>query len=226
MEDKKIGIEDIFPKWESLTQSQQAQVKVAAKEWHFKKGQIVHRGGDCDGLIIVREGQLRVFMLSESGKEITLYRLFDWDLCLFSAACAFKNVDFELSVEAETDTIAFILQSGIYAALIKQAPAVAAFTGEIMAQRMSDVMFIMEKALFTGFDSRLASFLLEQTEITGSDTIEITHDEIARNLGSAREVVTKMLKSFVQNGSIVLSRGKITVADKHKLNTIAESKDR
>lgn len=223
MEKAPVGLEDLFPRWKKLTAEQQGQVKKNAEERRFLKGQRPHQGSnDCAGLFLVRKGQLRVFILSESGKEVTLYRLFAWDICLFSASCVMKNISFDLYVEAEKETDVYIIPADLYESLMKVSLPVADYTNRLMSARFSDVMWIMEQILFTSFDSRLAAFLLEQGGIEQSDVLMITHDEIARHMGSAREVVTKMLNYFANERMVQLSRGKITLLDKEKLKDLIQ----
>lgn len=218
-----ITLEEIFPQWEKLTPHQQELVRSQSQPKRFTRGQIVHQGhNDCSGLLLVRDGQLRVFIVSSSGKEVTLYRLFSWDICLFTASCIMKNISFELHVQAERDSDVFIVPPKLYESLMKESLAVADYTNQLMASRFSDVMWMMEQILFTSFDSRLAAFLLEQSEIEGSNDLTLTHEEIARHLGSAREVVSRMLKYFADDGLVQLSRGKITLVDPKRLRGLVQ----
>lgn len=221
MKEALPAFEEIFPCWDKLTSGQKEQVKENTEKRRFKKGQILYRGAeDCAGLFLVREGQLRIFILSDKGKEVTLYRLFAWDICLFSASCIMSNINFEMHVEAEKDTDIFVVSACAYEELMKVSLPVSRHTNNLMASRFSDVMWIMEKILFTSFDSRLAAFLLEQSVIEEGDVLTITHEEIARHLGSAREVVTKMLNYLSSEGYLSLSRGKVTLLDKEKLRLL------
>ncbi|WRS28041.1 Crp/Fnr family transcriptional regulator [Oscillospiraceae bacterium MB08-C2-2] len=216
-------LEGLFPKWELLTKEQQAQLKKVTAERRFSKGQLLHSGEDkCSGLFLVKSGQLRVFILSENGKQITLYRLFAWDICLFSASCIMKNINFILHVEAEKDSDILVIPPDIYANLMKTSLPVADYTNQLMASRFSDVMWIMEQVLFTSFDSRLASFLVEQSEIEDTTLLRITHDEIARHMGSAREVVTRMLNYFSGEGLVELSRGQVSLINLKKLRSLIQ----
>ncbi len=218
-----VSLEEIFPCWDSLSQEQQSSVKAQSVARRYEKGQHPHRGrDDCSGLFMVRSGQLRAYLLSERGKEVTLYRLFDWDICLFSASCVMKNISFDLYVETEKDTEVFTVPAELYDGLMKTSLPIAEYTNQLMASRFSDVMWAMEQILFTSFDSRLASFLLEQSRIDQSDILRITHEEIARHMGSAREVITKMLHYLAGEGLVALSRGKIDLLDKKRLSDLIQ----
>lgn len=223
MEQTPITLEQIFPQWEKLTPRQQQLVRAQTHSKRFTRGQIVHQGhNDCSGLLLVRDGQLRVFIESAGGKEVTLYRLFNWDICLFSASCIMKNISFELHVQAERDSDVFIVPAALYESLMKESLPVADYTSQLMASRFSDVMWMMEQILFTSFDSRLSAFLLEQSEIEGSPSLTMTHEEIARHLGSAREVVSRMLKYFADDGLVQLSRGHVTLLDPKRLRALVQ----
>ena len=218
-----ITLEEIFPQWEKLTPQQQELVRSQAQSKRFARGDIVHQGhNNCSGLLLVRDGQLRVFIVSSGGKEVTLYRLFSWDICLFTASCIMKNISFELHVQAERDSDVFIVPPKLYERLMKESLAVADYTNQLMASRFSDVMWMMEQILFTSFDSRLSAFLLEQSEIEGSNDLTLTHEEIARHLGSAREVVSRMLKYFADDGLVQLSRGKVTLVEPKRLRSLVQ----
>lgn len=223
MHETAATLEEMFPHWNQLTAKQQNELRQSAVLRRYRKGERIHQGqDDCNGLILVKSGQLRVFLFSESGKEVTLYRLFEWDICLFSASCVMQNISFDLYVDAEKDTQVTIIPAQLFDRLTKVSLPVAEDTNRLMASRFSDVMWVMEQILFTKLDSRLATFLLEQSKIEASDTLQITHEEIAKHLGSAREVVTKMLKYFTTEGAVQLSRGRITLTDKKKLNDLIQ----
>lgn len=213
-------LEEVFPCWDKLTRQQQLHIQSHSVRRRYQKGQLPHQGGDCSGLLLVQSGQLRVYILSPGGKEVTLYRLFPWDICLFSASCVMKNIHFDLYVEAEKDTQVFVVPSEVYQELMKSSLAVADYTNQLMAARFSDVMWVMEQVLFTSFDSRLAAFLLEQARIDQREELRITHEEIARHLGSAREVVTKMLNYFAQEGMVRLARGRVALLDTARLEAL------
>jgi CRP/FNR family transcriptional regulator len=172
---------------------------------------------NCSGLFLLQSGQVRAYITSENGKEITLYRLFERDVCIFSATCMMKNITFDIFIEVEKETTAYLIPTIAFRKLSKDSLAVQAFTNELMASRFSEVMWIMEQALFVSFDKRLASFLLEQMNINESRTLVITHEKIANHMGTAREVVTRMLKYFQSEGLVSLKRGAIEILDQKKM---------
>lgn len=217
-------LESVLPFWGKLTPEEKQVIAASAQPCFYRKGENMHRGSEqCAGLLLVKHGQLRVYIISDNGKEITLYRLFDHDICLFSASCVMKNIRFDVYVETETETDALLLPTPVFSRLNQTVLAVSDYTGQLMASRFSDVMWVLEQSLFTSFDKRLAQFLLEQSAIDGTDRLSITHETIARHLGSAREVVSRMMKYFQGEGMVELTRGGVTLTNRKKLEELAHN---
>lgn len=172
---------------------------------------------DCTGLLLVRHGQLRAYILSDEGREITIYRLFDRDMCLFSASCMMRSIQFDVTIEAEKDTEFWIIPTEIYKSIMEESAPVANYTNELMAARFSDVMWLIEQIMWKSLDKRVASFLLEESSIEESDKLKLTHEAIANHLGTHREVITRMLRYFQSEGMVKLSRGTVTILNKEKL---------
>ena len=211
-----------FPIWDQLTAAQQEAVSQAASCRHVQKGSVLHNGSaDCTGLLLVRSGQLRAYILSEEGREITLYRLFEMDICLFSASCMIHSIQFDITVEAERDTVFWLIPAETYKKIMETSAPLANYTNEIMASRFSEVMWLMEQIMWKSFDQRLAAFLLEEASLEGSSQLKLTHEIIGNHLGSAREVVTRMLRYFQNEGMVRLSRGTVELLDLDKLQKLA-----
>ena len=216
-----MNFSEYFPIFHQLTAAEQTLLQQSVVLRQIKKGTVIHRGEeDCLGLLLVCSGQLRAFLFSEEGRQITLYRLFERDICLFSASCMMKNIQFDLSIVAEKDTEAWLIPMDVYHTLMQQSIVVANYTNEIMGARFTEVMWLMEQIMWKSFDKRLAAFLAQECNIEGSDTLKITHEEIASHLGTAREVVSRMLKYFQNEGIVHLTRGSIEIVDHHKLNAL------
>jgi CRP/FNR family transcriptional regulator len=214
-------IKESLPFWNRLAEDEKNEIIDTASLRMYSKGDYLHKGADdCAGILIVKEGQVRSFILSETGKEITLYRLFEGDICIFSASCMKKNITFDVIAEAETDSEVLLIPTASYKRLNNSNIAVADFTNQLISSRFSDVMWIMEQILFMSFDQRLAIFLIEQSAIQESDDIHITHENIAKNMGSAREVVTRMLNYFQDEGIVELHRGGIKIIDRKRLEAM------
>lgn len=208
--------------WDKLTAGQQEKLTETSKRKIFRKGEILHNGSaDCMGLILVISGQLRAYTISEDGREITMYRLFERDICMFSASCMMNSIQFDITISAEKDTDVLIIPPDIYKSIMNVSAPLANYANEVISSRFSDVMWLIDKIMWKSFDKRLADFLLTEMEIEGTSTLRITHEAIGNHLGNPREVVTRMLKYFQNEGLVKLSRGKVEITDKKSLAEIA-----
>ncbi len=218
-----MSFEHYFPIWNQLNLTQKNHILDSLIERHIKKGTMIHNGSmDCTGLLLVKYGQLRAYILSDEGREITLYRLFDRDMCLFSASCIMRSIQFDVAIEAEKDTGLWIIPAEIYKNIMEESAPVANYTNELMASRFSDVMWLMEQIMWKSLDKRMAAFLLEESSIEESAELKITHETIANHLGSHREVITRMLRYFQSEGMVRLSRGSVTVTDEARLRQLRD----
>lgn len=215
-------LETYLPFWEQLSKPQKDLLNSGVHERHFSKGELLHNGSaDCIGLLLVTSGQLRAYMVSEEGKELTLYRLLNRDLCLFSASCIMSSLQFDVMVSAEEETTALHIPSDVYKHLMEESLPVANYTNQLMASRFSDVMWLMDQIQNKKMDSRLAALLLEERELRGSDELAMTHEQLSNHLGSVREVVTRMLKYFQSEGLVHLGRGSIRILNEAGLLRLA-----
>jgi CRP/FNR family transcriptional regulator len=160
-------------------------------------------------------------MLSEEGKEITLYRIFAGDVCVLSASCILESINFDVQVDAEEDSRCCILSPASFLRVSERKPEMKNFLLEKTVSRFSEVMWVMQQILFMSFDKRLAIFLLNEAENAKSPEIKLTHEQIAKYMGSAREVVSRMLKYFSSEGYVELSRGGVTITDFDALDRLA-----
>lgn len=216
-----MDFQNSFPIWNQLTKNQQDRLLGSLMTSRVSKGTVVHNGSaDCTGLLLLKSGQLRAYILSDEGREITLYRLFDMDMCLFSASCIMRSIQFEITIEAEKDTELWVIPAEIYKSIMEESAPVANYTNELMATRFSDVMWLIEQILWKSLDKRVAAFLLEESAIEDSNELKITHEIIANHLGSHREVITRMLRYFQSEGMVCLSRGTIVLLDRKKLEAL------
>ena len=218
-----MDFQDYFPIWNKLNSNNQKQILGTLTTRTVKKGTVIHNGGDdCTGLLLVKSGQLRAYILSDEGREITIYRLFDRDMCLFSASCIMRSIQFDITVEAEKDTELWLIPPDVYQSVMNESAAVANYTNEVMATRFSEVMWLMEQIMWKSLDKRLASFLAEESAIEGSETLKLTHETIAKHLGSHREVITRMLRYFQSEGWVKVSRGTVEILDMDALEGLSE----
>ena len=217
-----MEFQEYLPIWNKLSPQHQEYITKHLVSSRVTRGTIVHNGNlDCAGLMLVKSGQLRAYILSDEGREITIYRLFDRDICLFSASCILRSVQFELMIQAEKDTDLWIIPPYIFQKVLTESAPMANYTNELMATRFSDVMWLMEQIMWKSLDKRVAAFLLEESSIEDTNTLKITHEAIANHLGSHREVITRMLRYFQNEGMVKLSRGAIELLDTDKLETLS-----
>ena len=187
-----------FPFWDQLTPEEQAQLCRFTRPVRYRKGERVHSPVEnCVGILLLRSGQLRAYLLAEDGRDITLYRLFPGEVCILSASCVMDSVNFDLYIDAEEDTEAYCIGAGVFRQLMQQNVHVRCYAYQMTAERFSDTMW------------------------TGGTDVRMTHDQIARYMGSAREVVSRLLKYFAGEGLVRLYRGGVTVLDKERLKQIA-----
>ena len=213
-----MDFQKIFPFWEQLNSEEQNMVSASALPQKMKKGDFLHRGcGECSGIVHVAKGQLRVYIVSEEGREVTLYRLHQGELCVLSASCLMDAIVFDVMIEAVQETELVVLPSPALSAIMDSNPMVELSLYKRVVENFSEVMWTMQQILFMGADKRVAHFLWDEMAKTGDMIIRLTHEEVARFIGSAREVVTKVLKYFVEEEVVSLSRGKIEIIDKAKL---------
>ena len=219
-----MDFQSIFPVWTKLNAIQKNRILGGLITRKVKKGTLIHNGSmDCTGLLLVKSGQLRAYILSDEGREITIYRLFDMDMCLFSASCMMRSIQFEVTIKAEKDTELWVIPAEIYKSIMEESAPVANYTNELMAARFSDVMWLMEQVMWKSLDKRVAAFLLEESTIEGTNELKITHETIANHLGSHREVITRMLRYFQNEGMVRLSRGTVIILDERKLEELQDT---
>ena len=209
-----------FPFWDKLSTVDKETMCRTAHQVQFKKGTNIHDGNECTGVILVKTGSLRLYMLSEEGKEITLYRIFPGEMCMLSASCVLETVTFDVFVDSEENSDCVVIGGCIFEDLSRRMSEVKIFALETALARFSDVMWVMQQILFMSMDKRLAIFLVDESSKRGSDVITLTHEQIAKYMGSAREVVSRMLKYFASEELVEVSRGGIKILDKKRLRTL------
>lgn len=214
-------IRNSLPFWDKLSSSEKNTVMNNTAFSIHKKGESVYSADyKCLGLLLVKSGSLRVYILSEDGREITLYRIHEGELCVLSASCVLESITFDIHIDAVTDCELLQVSSSAIALLMHDNIYAEAFAYRTATERFSDVMWAMQQILFMSFDRRLAIFLLDESASLKSDEIPMTHEQIARLMGSAREVVTRMLKYFSSEGYVELSRGMVNIIDKAALRRL------
>ena len=218
MTDIERAVTNSLTFYEKLNDSQKRTIADIAILKRLKQGYNVHSSSEeCTGLIIVRSGELRVYMLSEDGREITLYRLFENDVCVLSASCVIESITFDVFIDAEEDSEIIIVNSGALNEIVSDNIYAECFMLKKATERFSEVMWVMQQILFFKADRRVAIFLIDEMNKTKSAMLNITHDKIARYIGSAREVVSRILKYFEREKIVKIHRGGLEVIDKTAL---------
>ena len=214
--------EKTFPFWNQMSKIDKETFLRSSYQTRFDKGTNIHDGNECTGVILVKSGSLRLYLLSEDGKEITLKRIFAGELCMLSASCVFSTITFDIFIDSEENSECIVIGGCAYEDLTRRMPEAKIFTLESALAVFSDIMWAMQQILFMSMDKRLAIFLLDEIAKTGRDTVKLTHEQIAKYMGSAREVVSRMLKYFSTEGIISASRGEgIRILDKKRLRELA-----
>lgn len=213
-----------LPFWGHMNQEEKALLLSNVREAHYPAGAAVQSGEQqCLGTLFLLKGILRVYLLSAQGKEATLYRLRDGDVCTLSASCMLSAITFDVQIDAETDCDLLIIPAAIFSQLMKQNIYIENFAYKLTTEHFSDVIAGIERTFFLSLPQRIAAFLLDEAAEDGADTLAITKENLARSIGSAREAVSRALKQLSQDGCIEVSRGGIRLLDKarlyHMLNT-------
>ena len=219
----EMSFSEYIPFWDKLTTEQQQTISGVIRLHRVAKGtHIQDSSAECLGLVIVRTGQLRGYILSPDGREITISRLFDYDVSLLSASCVMPDMQFEIMIEAEKDSEFWSIPACLFKNLVDESLAVSNYSRTLLSSNFSELMWLMEQIMWKSFDKRLAAFLLEESAIENSDSLKITHERIANHMGTAREVVTRMLRYFQSEGLVRLTRGTIEITDRKRLDGIQE----
>ena len=212
---------EYLPFWDKLTTAQQEHLAGVVEYRTVKKGTHIHdSSAECLGLVIVKSGQLRAYILSEDGREITISRLFEYDISLLSASCVMPDMQFNVMIEAEKDSEFWSIPACLFKNLVDESLAVSNYSRSLLSSNFSELMWLMEQIMWKSFDKRLSAFLLEEAAIEGTPVLKITHEKIAAHMGTAREVVTRMLRYFQGEDMVKLTRGTIEITDKKKLEAI------
>ena len=215
---------ECFPIWNKLTREQQERLRNVTDLQRISAGTVVHDGSpECKGMVLVKSGQLRAYLLSDEGREVTICRFFEMDICLFSASCVMPNMMFDVFIEAEKDTEMWVIPACLYQNLMDESLPLSNYSHDLITNHFSEVMWLMEQIMWKSFDKRLAGFLVEESRIEETDALKITHEKIAAHLGTAREVVTRMLRYFQSDGMVKLTRGTVELVDKKALQRLSDA---
>ena len=211
----------LFPTLAKLDPEQAAHLGNAGRRVNVPRGTVLFRAGDrCHTFLMVLDGAVRVQMASETGREIVLYRVGRGETCIVTTACLLTDNPYSAEAVAETDIDAVALAAGPFHDLVARSAAFRDFVFASFGSRLTGMMMLIEEVAFGRVDLRHARFLADRRD--GMGGLDITHQALAVELGTAREVVSRQLKEFERRGFVALSRGRIQVLDPAALQDLVK----
>lgn len=211
-----------LPYWENLTEEERNKVEASAYVRHYEQGEVLYGPNvECVGMIHILRGETRAYILSDEGREVTLFHVEEEDNCILSASCVLAYVTFESFMVAVKPSDILIVPVELFGTLCEQNVHVRCFAYALATLRFSSVMYVMQEILFARLDQRVAAYLLQAYRKTGEPSIRITQEQLALEVNSARETVGRILKGFVKDGMIENRRGSIVLTDIAKLEETA-----
>jgi CRP/FNR family transcriptional regulator len=213
-----------IPFYAGAPRALQSAIAEAATVVHLKAGEYFLREGDtCAHFAILVSGKMRVFKLAETGHEITLYHVGAGEACPLNVSCILSDRPVPAMAKVEEDVDAIVVPHATFRRWMAEHEALRTFVFQMFSHRLTEVMSLVEEVAFRRMDQRLARRLSELLLQDGRSRgrVEITHAEIASDLGTAREVVSRLLKEFERLGAVSLSRGRITLRDERLLRDLA-----
>ena len=219
MENEKLLSE--LPFWNFLNMQEKKEIIKHSNIKKYKKDSMIfNNSNECLGMTKVISGKIKVYIMSDEGREINLFEIKSNECCVISASCIINKNNFKTNIIAEEDTDIIIINNKTLKDIIKDNIHVRCFVYELMNNKMSMILTLMQNMLFNDLTKRLSDFLMEIYERDNDTEIKITQEEIAKNIGSSREGVSRMLKKFEKEDLIVLSRKKIILKNINKLKNI------
>jgi len=210
-------ISETFPFLRDATEELKSQISEHALYTEIPKGEfILVEGDECKHFVMVLSGMARVYKTSESGREITLYRLRKGDTCILTASCALSDRNFPAVAVAEEDVEAVLIPSQIFQDWVNRFDLWRNHVFTLLSESLSEMMSTLEEVAFRRMDLRIAEFLVRSSE-SNNLNIDARHQDIAMELGSSREVVSRILKNFEYEKLIELKRGSILILDRDQL---------
>ncbi|WP_294428456.1 Crp/Fnr family transcriptional regulator [uncultured Treponema sp.] len=202
----------LFSFWENLTTEQKNFLANSARTEIFPQNKLIHRtDGECRGIMAVICGALRVYCVSDEGREVTLYRVESGDVCILSASCLMDSIVFDVLIEAIGETKVCLIPSQALHKVEKENPLVELYIYKNATEKFSEVLWTLQQLLFMKIDQRITAFLHDESLRQKSTVLSIKHEDIAKEIGSVREVVSKTLKYLEEEGLVRLGRGKIEI---------------
>ncbi len=206
-----------IPSLSGLDKVARERLRVLSRRAALPAGtRVFGEGSPCQAYLILLSGEVRVQKVAESGREIVLYRVQAGETCIVTTACLMSGVDYDAEGIAESDITAQILPESGFRELLGRSEAFRDFVFRAYGSRISSLLMLIDEVAFGRMDRRLAACLLARAK--GSGVVTATHQELAVELGSAREVVSRLLKEFERRGWVVLSRGSVGLTNEAALS--------
>jgi CRP/FNR family transcriptional regulator len=200
-------------------------ITASATPARLDTGAAICRQGDaCGALALVLEGSARVYTLAESGREITLYRVEPGHCCILTASCILSGRPFPANAVTETGLVAALVPPAQVVHWMTEHQAWRELLWGLLAERLADVIGLVEEVAFRRMDRRLAGYLVEHAP-RSNNQVAATHQQIAAELGTSREVISRLLKDFELRGWLALSRGSVCVTNPDALDRLAGACD-
>lgn len=216
-------LKDTFPFFNYLHKDKLNEFISKVYVMDFSKGSVIlNEGAYCDNMVLILHGSVRVYKLSPNGKEITLYHLGSGETCILVVSCLMGNTNYPAIAEVEETVKLVIIPAAYYKKLFSEEPLWQSFIFNTLSNRLMEVMLLIDEVVFKSIDTRLAVFLLERLTNKDNNQLELTHEKIAFELGTAREVISRILKNFEKKGILSLSRGKILINNIEDLKKISD----
>jgi CRP/FNR family transcriptional regulator len=210
------------PDLAAVDEATRAYLRFVGRELRVASGTVLFRpAAPCEAYVLVIEGSVRVQMLSESGREIVLYRVEEGQSCILTTACLLGDRDYPAEAVAETEVRSVVLAAAAFQEALGRSPAFRRFVFGSFGRRLADLMMVVDEVAFRRIDLRLADLVLDRMD--GDRRVTMTHQEIAAELGSVREVVSRQLKEFERRGWLALRRGRIEIVDAAALRSLADA---
>ncbi len=198
-----------FPVFRTIADGKLQELLSASSRKKVAAGTQLYREGDaCSAIAFVLSGDIRVFKIGQTGREITLYEIGPGETCILNASCILSGKSYPANAVTLTETEVLLIPSPAFQSMMAGSEQMRQFVFAIMSQRMTAVMELVEEVAFGRMDQRIMDYLIEKS---GNGQLETTHQKIANDLGTSREVVSRLLKDFERKQQIKLSRNSITL---------------
>ena len=204
--------------WDRLSPEEQERVERSAHSVRYGAGQMIWSGElDCLGILMIRSGVVRLFLSSQDGREATIARMTDGEVCTLTASCTMPTTEFNIRVQAESEVEALVIPALCLSSLVRENLYVENFLYRSATQHFAHVLEAVEQMLFFSLEQRVAAHLLDEAARLGTDTLRVTQEQEAQAIGSAREAVTRTLKKLAAAGAVEVFRGGVRLTDKRAL---------